>query len=1505
MTRTPVALALLLGASALSIASPAHASRVLFSTAPGQAPITLPVGAVLTQAQGTTQVQLDNGALASFVGPADFTVTAPDAIALREGSVTVVSPASAPVTLALPGGLTASLRGNHASASFTADGATGNGAVMTGQVALSAGGGGGGSATGRPITRTFSAGQFWAAGAAGVTQRFTNGPAANTPAPIRLVAPVAPQLHASTSELASNGTPVVLGAALANAGAPGQIVSAAQAIDRFARNPTITAFPKQDYALLASYATRAASVNGTATFRGAGADIVLAYFQYLARGRTGSGFLTAYGQILTSYLDLLRAGTLPSSFSGATQSQLTAYLAYLGRTDRYGALSTDNQTLLNAYLAFLNNGGAPNVFATTLSGLTGTFLDYVRAGNDPAGFAQISQSVLLQYLAIVQSGGIKAQLTAQNRSFIDAYIASLKASGNGLAFLTTQTTALNAYATYLTAGGLPSGYSAVDAATLRAYLEQLTATGLLTSRLGNNAAFLQAYLAFLQGGGAADQYAQLPANIAVSLNAYYSYLSAGGVPSQYTTLSQAQILAYLKTLQDGGAFSRLLGTNASFLADYFAYLATGANPDVYAGLPNVDLNAYAALVSAYVTYLRAGNLPSGYSALTATQIRDYLNALSASGKLSALLGGDATFLTAYLKFVQGGGAPDAFSGLPILTYQSYATALNAYYAFLAGGGKPSAYTVLTQADILAYLNALGLNGQFILLGANQAFLTAFLTYLNGGGAPDTYTALVVNQPVVTPVLTPVFTRVAKADTYNATVVLAQLTPASQRAEGVFGGSKVPVAFNASDTPSSIGTGGSQVTFTTAKAREQAGNAWVNIGRYTNGQVSVGGTAINLSVNQGAHYLVMLSPTTIPITGTIDYSLLAATSPTYALDGFAPGKFDGKMRVAFGANPRIALMGTIAMPDTTFAFGSAAQFSDVANSGLAFTPATLNFFLAEPATASGHGCNPGCSILFSGSLTGETGQFGGFTYFSNLDRTDRLLGAAIFGAPGTSLGTPAPVTPPVTAAATTYTGQYIETTNNFIVGSHAATVVATPDGHLDAFTTYTTGTGNNAVQGSGGQVTRDTNTDNESGSVPGLISWTRWAGGTTGGAKSVALPEGGGLSLIWAAPVTNLPTTGTLTYNLLGATAAATATGSRSLGRVSAGKFAVAFDTRLVGFEATIAIDNSNYILSSQRGSAVPTIALDANNLFSESTGRGGKTTITGGTCGGSCGVDVSGFLAGPGAQYAGLLYSFALNDGATGGTRSGVIAFGVPGAATTLPPATPSPTATAAPTGAGLELGIAGGLATFQASVVAQPSGKLDSYRENGSNFGTARGTTTDVDFGTLAGTIAWTRWTGGTTSGGENFPANGGRAFIWGTPATAIPTAGSATYTVAGSTQPAATNGSVAPGTLRNAHLAVNFASNRVGFDATVGIGGSDYLLASTGGIAAPSMALAGGQFGTGLSVPIVSGGGCTPSTCFGTAYGFLAGAGASFAGLSYRFNTPGTAIAQVNGAIAFAKGP
>jgi len=79
--------------------------------------------------------------------------------------------------------------------------------------------------------------------------------------------------------------------------------------------------------------------------------------------------------------------------------------------------------------------------------------------------------------------------------------------------------------------------------------------------------------------------------------------------------------------------------------------------------------------------------------------------------------------------------------------------------------------------------------------------------------------------------------------------------------------------------------------------------------------------------------------------------------------------------------------------------------------------------------------------------------------------------------------------------------------------------------------------------------------------------------------------------------------------------------------------------------------------------------------------------------------------------------------------------------------------------------------------------------------------------------------------------PVNGGGGFIWGTAATAIPTTGSASYNLLGATAVTADDGSLAPGNVKSASLVVNFATAKVGMNATMGLGGADYALSSAGG--------------------------------------------------------------------------
>jgi hypothetical protein len=194
-------------------------------------------------------------------------------------------------------------------------------------------------------------------------------------------------------------------------------------------------------------------------------------------------------------------------------------------------------------------------------------------------------------------------------------------------------------------------------------------------------------------------------------------------------------------------------------------------------------------------------------------------------------------------------------------------------------------------------------------------------------------------------------------------------------------------------------------------------------------------------------------------------------------------------------------------------------------------------------------------------------------------------------------------------------------------------------------------------------------------------------------------------------------------------------------------------------------------------------------------------------------------------------------------------------------------------------------------------------------SFGTRnnlRGTNTDVDNSGVAGIIGWTRWTGGTTAGTHvvTAPQNGGSSIIWGTQATNVPTTGTATYGMIGATSPTIQDGSIAPGSVSAARLAVSFATLKVGLEATVNFGGSAYNLTSDGGLAAPSMNLSNTNWTFSGLAPLVGGACAAGSSCTSRISGFLAGATGNHAGLAYTFANAPSGGAVVNGTIALASG-
>lgn len=656
--------ALLIGASSLALAMPALAQDMVFADNADLAAAALR-GERVSQTSGVTQLRLASGAMLSFVEGAEFQLRPDGSVDLFKGNVTVTGAARGDTIVRLADQGSGKITGSGSSGSFSVGTDRNGKPVATGRVLT----GLASIANGREEKR-FAAGQAWEV-ANGHPRLAMSAPAAPAPRQVPAKAPPAPApvepavvpiATGGPAAAAQNGVPVVLGEALAAAGASGDIVSAGQRIEAAVANPALETFPSGDLAALVGYASRIERLYGGKPFSQAQADIIRAYLGYLANGGSQAQFLTVYAGFMVQFLDLVRSGAAPSSFSGTSLADINAFLSYQSRTAALSGLSSQNRVLVDAYLAFILQGGNADLFASRYTSLTSAYFAFLRGGGNPLAFEGATQQTLSAYIAFLNQSGLLAQLAEADRALLQAYLAN-----GGAAFIDQYRAALDAYFAYLSSGKLPSEYGAIDPAVLRQYLETLQSSGLFAQVLGDRADFFAAYLAYLKEGGTIDGWQGLPANSATAyanaLSAYVVYLQAGGVPSAYTGADLALLQQYLKALIDSGKLNTLLAGQAEFLTAYYAYLASGGSADGYAGLP-VYAN-YVSALEAYYAYLASGGTPSGYTLLSQAQILAYLKALDDAGVFAALFSGETlAFIEEYYLYLAGGGNPDLYAGLP-------------------------------------------------------------------------------------------------------------------------------------------------------------------------------------------------------------------------------------------------------------------------------------------------------------------------------------------------------------------------------------------------------------------------------------------------------------------------------------------------------------------------------------------------------------------------------------------------------------------------------------------------------------------------------------------------------------------------------------------------------------------------------------------------------------------------------------------------------------------------
>ncbi|RIV91442.1 hypothetical protein D2V17_03040 [Aurantiacibacter xanthus] len=432
----------------------------------------------------------------------------------------------------------------------------------------------------------------------------------------------------------------------------------------------------------------------------------------------------------------------------------------------------------------------------------------------------------------------------------------------------------------------------------------------------------------------------------------------------------------------------------------------------------------------------------------------------------------------------------------------------------------------------------------------------------------------------------------------------------------------------------------------------AGTGRWQVGRYNGGSLESGFDVAARSIwsaNSGMSYAVIEPFSgTLPTTGRIDYTLLAATHPVYSNGSTAPGQFSGGMALTLAGTPKVALEGEVTMPDGSYAFATSGGLADPSISNLYFNSAGKNFSgtLTTTTTGTAPACagSSACYVSIRGVIGGEDGDLAtlAYTVFDDfLAARPALSGAAVFG------GTLSGGAPNELPEGTTVPDQivaYASTTIGIDTRGDSEVIYDNTSGAPLAYTWK-----QNPTTAENEHPNIGTNTQHDSGSVAGIIGWTRWAGGTTGGRyfndqDGIELPENGGWHVVSGDPATNLPTSGTVTYALVGSTAPTIRDGSLAPGSF-AGDLAVAFGaTPKVGVEFDVTIGGNAYAINTPGGVADPMnggMPVGADMRFATQYDQAVYAQGSGPVCnGGDCRAYMQGFLAGDGASHVGIVYTF-------------------------------------------------------------------------------------------------------------------------------------------------------------------------------------------------------------------------------------------------------------------------
>jgi hypothetical protein len=168
---------------------------------------------------------------------------------------------------------------------------------------------------------------------------------------------------------------------------------------------------------------------------------------------------------------------------------------------------------------------------------------------------------------------------------------------------------------------------------------------------------------------------------------------------------------------------------------------------------------------------------------------------------------------------------------------------------------------------------------------------------------------------------------------------------------------------------------------------------------------------------------------------------------------------------------------------------------------------------------------------------------------------------------------------------------------------------------------------------------------------GILAWGRWTGTVMANGATVTYNANQGMHYVIGTPTATMPTTGSATYTLIGATRPTAISGLEAPGTFS-GSLNVTFGaTHTVGVSYTVAISGLNYVVNHSATGSGNTFSGSGSGSFGSGAFAGSSGTV----CTGSCSSFVQGFFAGASAERAGIGYH--ITDTMAGRQIIGTAAF--------------------------------------------------------------------------------------------------------------------------------------------------------------------------------------------------------------------------------------------------------